>query len=177
VVCSLSSCRRRWKVAAQAVGMVAVKPWAWTRRRPPLSEGARRGLGASVRTGSPTGGSRVVFYFSNLSKTGSTVKVQNGCLILLQKFPILHAASLGYCEQFFQLCRHPIPNINRAENPRSNSTFESLINLKGIQTFWKNLINSPKFLLDLIFTKVNSVGITYMREFELQYKCQTTWFE
>jgi hypothetical protein len=120
---------------------------------------------------------RLCFYFSNLSKTGSTLKVQNGCLILLQKFPILHAASLGYCEQFFQLCRHPIPNINRAENPRSDSTFESLINLKGIQTFWKNLINSPKFLLDLIFTKVNSVGITYMREFELQYKCQTAWFE
>jgi hypothetical protein len=29
----------------------------------------------------------------------------------------------------------------------------------------------------LIFTKVNLVGITYMQEFELQYKCQMTWFE
>jgi hypothetical protein len=28
-------------------------------------------------------------------------------------------------------------------------------------------MNSPKFFLDLIFTKVNLVGITYMQEFEL----------
>jgi hypothetical protein len=29
----------------------------------------------------------------------------------------------------------------------------------------------------LIFTKVNLDGITYMQEFELQYRCQTAWFE
>jgi hypothetical protein len=34
------------------------------------------------------------FDFSNLSKTGSTLKIQNGCLILLQKFPIFACHSL-----------------------------------------------------------------------------------
>jgi hypothetical protein len=42
----------------------------------------------------------------------------------------LHGAGLGYYEQFSQLCRHPIPNINRAKNPRSDSTFGSLMNFK-----------------------------------------------
>jgi hypothetical protein len=34
-------------------------------------------------------------FFSNLSKTGSTLKIQNGCLNLLQKFPIFACGSLG----------------------------------------------------------------------------------
>jgi hypothetical protein len=42
----------------------------------------------------------------------------------------LHAAFLGYYEQFYQLCRHPIPNINRAKNPGPDLTFESLMNFK-----------------------------------------------
>jgi hypothetical protein len=80
--------RWRRKLREWWVGTAAVKPWAWGRRQPPLSEGTRCGLGASVWTGSPIGGSHAVFDFSNLSKTGSTLKIQNGCLILLQKFPI-----------------------------------------------------------------------------------------
>jgi hypothetical protein len=31
--------------------------------------------------------------------------------------------------------------------------------------------------VDLIFIKVNLVGITYMQECELPYKCQTAGFE
>jgi hypothetical protein len=46
----------------------APKLWARARWQPPLFEGSRRGLGAAVRTGSPTGGSHVVFNFSNLPK-------------------------------------------------------------------------------------------------------------
>jgi hypothetical protein len=72
VVCSLYCRRRRWKLAAQAAGTVVKKPWARARWQLLLSEGARHGLGASVWTGSSTGGSRVVFDFSNLSKIGST---------------------------------------------------------------------------------------------------------
>jgi hypothetical protein len=34
------------------------------------------------------------------------------------------------------------------------------------------MINSSKFPLDMIFTKVNLVGHTCMQEFELQNKCQ-----
>jgi hypothetical protein len=61
---------------------------------------------------------------------GSTLKIQNGCLIVLPKFSILACSSLGYYEHFSQLCRHPIPNINGAKNPVSDSTFESLMNFK-----------------------------------------------
>jgi hypothetical protein len=31
---------------------------------------------------------------------------------------------------------------------------------KGVYSFWKNLINSPKILLDMDLRKVNLVGIT-----------------
>jgi hypothetical protein len=42
----------------------------------------------------------------------------------------LLAASLGYYEQFFQLCRHPIPNIIRAKNSGPDLTFETLMDFK-----------------------------------------------
>jgi hypothetical protein len=53
-----------------------------------------------------------------------------GALSYSKNSPFLHAASLGYCEQFSQLCRHTIPNINRDKNPGPDSTFESLMNFK-----------------------------------------------
>jgi hypothetical protein len=48
---------------------------------------------------------------------------------------------------------------------------------RGLNLLEKSAKFSKKVLLDLIFTKVNFVRITYMQEFELQYKCQTVWFE
>jgi hypothetical protein len=39
-----------------------------------------------------------------------------------------------------------------------------LLILKGVQTFWKNMINPPKFSRDFIFTKVNLVGHTCMQK-------------
>jgi hypothetical protein len=42
----------------------------------------------------------------------------------------LYAAIFGYCEQFSQLSWYPIPNICRAKNPGSDSTFEFLMNFK-----------------------------------------------
>jgi hypothetical protein len=65
----------------------AAKLWAQARQRPPLSEGTRCRPGTSVRTVRLTGGHHAVLIFSNLSKTGSTLKIKNGCLILLQKIP------------------------------------------------------------------------------------------
>jgi hypothetical protein len=35
-------------------------------------------------------------FFSNLCKMGSTLKIQNGCLILLKKFLIFACVSLGF---------------------------------------------------------------------------------
>jgi hypothetical protein len=53
---------------------------------------------------------------------------------------------LGYYEQFSQLCRYPIPNINRAKNPGSDSTFESLMNFKRDLNLPKKSGKFPKIL-------------------------------
>jgi hypothetical protein len=79
----------------------------------------------------------------------------------------LRVASFGYYEQLSQLCQHKIPNRNRVKNPGTDSTFEYLMNFKRDLNHLENLINSPKFLLDLIFTKLKLVGITCMQEIEL----------
>jgi hypothetical protein len=66
------------------------------------------------------------------------LEVENGCLTVLQKFPILDAARLQYYEQFSQLCRHPILNRIRVKNSGMDSTFESLLNFKkGFKHFGK----------------------------------------
>jgi hypothetical protein len=80
-----------------------------------------------------------------------------------KNFQFLHAAILKYYEQFSQLCRHPILYRIRVKNSGTDSIIEYLLNFKRVKTSWKNLVNSLKFFLDLIFIKVNLVGITYMQ--------------
>jgi hypothetical protein len=41
------------------------------------------------------------------------------------------------------------------------------MNFKGIQTLWKNLVNSLKIYLNLFFTKVNLVGYTCIQDLEV----------
>jgi hypothetical protein len=53
-----------------------------------------------------------------------------GALPSSKNSQFLHVARMGYCEQLSQLCRHPIPNINRDKNPGPDSTFESLMKFK-----------------------------------------------
>jgi hypothetical protein len=40
------------------------------------------------------------------------------------------------------------------------------MNFKGVQTLWENLVNSIKFYLNMIFTKVNLVEHTCMQKLE-----------
>jgi hypothetical protein len=68
--------------------------------------------------------------FSNLSKTSSTLKIKMGALTCLKNSQFLHVASLGYDEQFSQLCRYQIPNTKIFKNPETYSIFESLMNFK-----------------------------------------------
>jgi hypothetical protein len=53
-----------------------------------------------------------------------------GALPCSKNSQFFHVAILGYSEQFYQLCRHLIPNRNRYKNPGTDSTFESLMNFK-----------------------------------------------
>jgi hypothetical protein len=39
------------------------------------------------------------------------------------------------------------------------------MNFKGVQTLWENMGNFPKFYLDVLFTKVNLVAQSCMRDF------------
>jgi hypothetical protein len=51
-------------------------------------------------------------------------------LLCSKNSQFLHAARLRHCEKFAQLCLHPILNRIRVENPRTDLTFESLMNFK-----------------------------------------------
>jgi hypothetical protein len=147
---------RLWVARAVAV----VKPWAveW---RQPRSECGWHG-GAVVQTVWLTSGAHAVSYFPELSKLAQTWKLKTDTLPYSKTFQILHAARLGYYKQFSQLCRHPNLDIIRVKNPGTDSPCESLMKLKRGLILLENLINSPKILLDLNFTKVNLVGITCM---------------
>jgi hypothetical protein len=77
-------------------------------------------------------------FFSN-SKVAQTCKIKMDAFQCSKNTQILHEAKFW----------------NRFK-------FESPMNFKGVQTFWENPRNSPKFCFDLVFTTVNLVGHTCM---------------
>jgi hypothetical protein len=115
--------RERWAGNGGSEAMGVARQW------PPLSESGRRGLGA-VRAVKLTLGAHVVLYFVQIIQTGSNFKLKISALYCSNNSQCLHEAGLGYYEQFPQLCRRPITNINRAKNPWSDSTFEFFMNFK-----------------------------------------------
>jgi hypothetical protein len=113
--------------------------------------------GTIVRTVWLTSGAHTVSYFPELSKPAQTWKLEMDALPCSKNSQFLHVARLGptrfrifpnYRNQlklgnskwmpylapkipnFSQLCRHPILNIIIVKNPRTDSTFESLMNFK-----------------------------------------------
>jgi hypothetical protein len=74
----------------------------------------------------------------------------------------LHVGSMGYSEHFPQLHRHAAQNRSRVKNPGIDSTFECLMDFKRGLILQEKSDKFPKILLDLTFTKINLVGITYM---------------
>jgi hypothetical protein len=58
----------------------------------------------------------------------------------------LHAVSLGYYEQFSQLCQHPIPKIIRTKNPGPDLTFETLMIFKRDLNLLEKSGKFPKIL-------------------------------
>jgi hypothetical protein len=69
-----------------------------------------------------------VLIFSRINQTDSNLKVKNGCLTVLQKFPSFHAARLGHYEQFSQLCQRQNLNRCRVKIPGKDSQFEFSVN-------------------------------------------------
>jgi hypothetical protein len=71
-----------------------------------------------------------VLYFSELSELAQIWKLKMDALPYSKNFQFLYVARLGHYEQFSQLCRHLILNRIRVKNPRTDSTFESLMNFQ-----------------------------------------------
>jgi hypothetical protein len=69
-----------------------------------------------------------------------------GALSCSKNSQFLYVAGLRYYEQVFQLCQHPIPNINRAKNPKFDSTFEFLMNFKRGLNLLEKSGKFPKIL-------------------------------
>jgi hypothetical protein len=53
---------------------------------------------------------------------------------------------LEHYAQFSQLGQLQIPNRNHVKNPGTNSTIESSMNFKGVQTFWEKSDKFTKIL-------------------------------
>jgi hypothetical protein len=140
-------------------GGEAVVPAKWQR---PRSERGQHGWPCCLDKAADGWGPTVSDFF-NLSQTGSTLnKNKMGALSYYKNSQFLHAARQQYWEQHSQLWRLQISNRSKVKNPVTDSVFESLLNFKRDSNLQKNLINCPKFLLDLIFTKVNLVVYTCM---------------
>jgi hypothetical protein len=69
--------------------------------------------------------------FPELFKLAQTWKLKIDTLPCSNNSQYFHVARLGYYEQFYQLCQHPIPNRIRVKNPVTDSAFECLMNFKG----------------------------------------------
>jgi hypothetical protein len=100
-----SQCKRLAKAVRAAVRVVAV-----------VKLGARQRSGGHGLNAVSTGGRRcsdratdewalAVLDFSNLFKTGSTLKIKMDTLTYSKNSQFFHVASLGYIEQFSILCQ------------------------------------------------------------------------
>jgi hypothetical protein len=88
-----------------------------------------------------------------------------------------HDARVKYFEQLSQLGRPQILNIILAMKFWNRFKFEPSMNFKGFKPCGKNLRNSPKFCLDLVFTTVNLAEHTCMQEIWVSIQVSMSWFE
>jgi hypothetical protein len=79
----------------------------------------------------------------------------------------LHEARLQYSEQLPNLCRLLIPNRIHVIKLETDSNLNLLWILKGFKPSGKYLIIFWKFSFNMVFTKVNLDGHTFMQEFQI----------
>jgi hypothetical protein len=120
----------QWRCELRPGAVVALKLWAWQSG----SGHGPKAIGAAERRCSDKAvdewAQAVLDFFSNLSKTSSTLKIKIDVLPCFKNSQYLYVANLGNYEQFSQFCRHQIPSRNRVNNPGTDSIFESLMNFK-----------------------------------------------
>jgi hypothetical protein len=76
----------------------------------------------------------------------------------------LHEARFEHDEQLSPLAQFQIPIASQLTNFGTDSNLNLVSILKGFKPCGKNLANSLKISLDLMFTTVNLVGPTGMKE-------------
>jgi hypothetical protein len=149
--------KRRW-TPASAVAELVDRKWLWR-----LRSGARRAVGAPLfRQWGWQAAPHGLIFFLDFPKPFQNCKFKIDVFDCSKNSQVLYETILKYYAQFSKLCQLQITNINHVKNPRIDLIFESSTNFKGSKLSRKNLINSPTFSLDLIFTKVNLVGHTCM---------------
>jgi hypothetical protein len=131
--------------------------WPWSRRR-------ARSLNAVVQTRVVTGGPHQFDLLSGFSKTAWNWEFKIDVFHCSKKNQILCEDRLEYSEQVAQLCGLLIPNRINVINLGTESNLNVLWILKGYKPSRKNLRNSPKISLELVFTKVKLVQHTCMQE-------------
>jgi hypothetical protein len=97
-------------------------------------------------------------------KVAQTYKFKMEAFLFSKKFQTLHGARIEYFEQLSQLDQLQNPNRIHVINSRTYSNLKLLWILKGFEPCGKNMVNSLKFYLDLLFLNLNSVGHTCMPE-------------
>jgi hypothetical protein len=113
----------------------------WWRRRP-RSEAGRAVWTPLFRQWRWQAGPTWFNNFPDFSKPVQTCKIKMGALQCYKNSQILHETRLEHYEHLYRLCLLQIPNRKHGKNPGTDSIFESSMDFKGVQTFWKK---SEKF--------------------------------
>jgi hypothetical protein len=100
--------------------------------------------------------------FSNYSNFAPILKYTTKTILMSINVQTWHGARVDYSEQFLPLGPLLIPNRIPVIKFGTNSTLNLSLNFKGFHPFLKNLINSLKFHVHMIFAKMNIVGYTCM---------------
>jgi hypothetical protein len=111
------------------------------------------------------------------SKSAQTLKFKMRALLMSKNTQTWHGARFEYFEQLSQSGWLQIPNKIHIIILWIDLNLNLLLFLKGLNPCEKNLRNSPKFYLDLVFITVNLVGHTFMQKIWVSIQVSMIWFE
>jgi hypothetical protein len=106
-------------------------------------------------------GNSPVVQYSNLAQT---CKFKHTVFPRSKIIQTLHDVFFEHDEQLYELVQLQIPSIIHVINFGTNYNLNFPQILKGFKPCWKNLVNSLKFYLYVIFINLNLVGYTCMQD-------------
>jgi hypothetical protein len=103
--------------------------------------------------------------FFQISNSAQIYKLKMEAFCCPKNIQILHGAIFELSKQLYQLHQLQILNKIHEINSRTEFNLRLLWILKGFKPYGKHLVNSLKFYLNMIFTKVNLGWHTCMQKF------------